>query len=131
MKSSVILGIIGGAFAIIIGLFIIIPTSITIYKNNNLDYDEYYLEAIENSEEPVHFESFGWQTFIYGFLRVLGCLAFVSGAFGLTGGLLGNKKRSAAYRFLVTGAVFGILSFVGIVSAILLFVGAVQSNKEI
>lgn len=130
MKTSMTLGIIAGALALVIGLIIIVSLSVAIYNNDNFDFEKYYREAYENNEHPGYYEeTVAWQTAFLKFLRFLGFEVFAAGMLGLTGGLIAQKRRSMSRRFMTAGAVFSFLSLVGIVAGIVFVIAVVKLNR--
>ncbi|MEX1307757.1 MAG: hypothetical protein AB1Z19_04445 [Eubacteriales bacterium] len=124
-KASMILGILGGAIAILIALIIIGSALFFTAAVPVLMDSEFYGEEY-NNYDSIDFnveKSFG---FVIAFVTSYGGGVLLSGILGLTGGLLVPKHNVlAAVLMLLGSAITLILFYYGIIPFLLMLLGGI------
>ena len=118
--ASKVLGIVGGAIALILAVILIV-TSIT-FRGPGHPY------LVEDIPEGVVQADSG----VVGQLACLvtGCIAFTAGVLGLVGGLIIKKKNKAAGAMMIVAAVISPFSYYNFISTVLFILGAIFALKK-
>jgi hypothetical protein len=119
--ASMVLGIVGGAIALILALIFIIISV------NFRGPDAPWLGEENIPDDEVRADSglAGEIAFL-----VAGCIAFTAGALGLAGGLIAKRRHVAAGVLMLVAAALSPFSYYNVVSMILLVIGAIFALKR-
>lgn len=128
-KASMVLGIIGGVTAILIGLLIIsgsivfmsvmmdeITGSDDFQSYNEQEQEEYYEESV-NPESVIRL--------IETFYVIWGVLILISGILGVVGAALVNRKNVLAGALMLVGCAISLFTFWGFIAFLLMLLGGI------
>jgi len=120
-KTSKVLGIIGGAIALLLALiFLITSANYRGYGHKWLQEDE-VPPAVPQADSGLVGEIA---------LLIAGCCALAAGVLGLVGGIIVKRRNFASGTMMIIAAVLSLLSYYNVVSMILFVIGAVFALKR-
>ncbi len=126
--TSMVLGIIGGIVAILFGLSIILGG--IAFSEDSLWEDMYDASVYDSGIAYQQYSADAGRDMAAAMFIGLGACALISGALGLTGGIIVKRKNNAAGVMMIIAAVLSAFGFFNLVAMILFILGAVFALKK-